>query len=86
MNSALIKEFLKKVELFTDFDEEELELVSKQMNLNEVKKETLLFSENNPRKYIYMIYEGEVELFKRTPFGQEVRLSFFSKYDFLRDH
>ena len=85
MNSALIKDFLKKVELFTDFDEEELEVVSKQMNLNEVKKETLLFSENTPRKYIYMIYEGEVELFKRTPFGQEVRLSFFSKYDFLAE-
>ncbi len=85
MNSALIKDFLKKVELFTDFDEEELEVVSKQMNFNEVKKETLLFSENTPRKYIYMIYEGEVELFKRTPFGQEVRLSFFSKYDFLAE-
>ncbi len=30
-----------------------------------------------------MIFEGEVELFQRTPFGQEKRLAFFSKYDFL---
>ncbi len=42
-----------------------------------------MFSENNPHEVFFIIYEGEVELFKRTPFGQEKRLAFFSKYDFL---
>jgi len=30
-----------------------------------------------------MIFEGEVELFKKTAFGEEKRLSFFSTFDFL---
>ncbi|MCW8850784.1 MAG: lyase family protein, partial [Melioribacteraceae bacterium] len=83
MNSALIKEFLVKVELFDTFDETELNLVANSMKLKEVEKDTLLFSENTPRNHVYMIFEGEVELFQRTPFGQEKRLAFFSKYDFL---
>jgi aspartate ammonia-lyase len=83
MDTIVIKEFLTKVELFDTFDEEELDLVSSQMKIREVEKDTLLFSENTDRNHIYMIYEGEVELFQRTPFGQETRLSFFSKYDFL---
>jgi aspartate ammonia-lyase len=83
MNSALIKEFLVKVELFDTFDETELNLVANSMKLREVQKDTLLFSENTPRNHVYMIFEGEVELFQRTPFGQEKRLAFFSKYDFL---
>ena len=83
MNSALIREFLVKVELFDSFDEAELDLVANLMKLKEVEKETLLFSENTSRNHIYMIFEGEVELFQRTPFGQEKRLAFFSKYDFL---
>lgn len=83
MNSGLIKEFLIKVELFETFDEAELELVSKIMKIREVEKGSLLFSENAARNNVYVIYEGEVELFQRTPFGQEKRLSFFSKYDFL---
>jgi aspartate ammonia-lyase len=32
---------------------------------------------------LYLIYEGEIELFKRTAFGEERRLAFFQKLDFL---
>lgn len=83
MDSIAIKEFLTKVELFDTFDENELELVSNRMKIREVKKDSLLFSENTAGNHVYMIMEGEVELFRRTPFGQETRLSFFSNYDFL---
>jgi len=83
MDKIAIKEFLIKVELFDNFDDAELDLVSSEMKIREVEKDTLLFSENTARNHVYMIYEGEVELFQRTPFGQEKRLSFFSKYDFL---
>jgi aspartate ammonia-lyase len=83
MDSSSIMSFLRKVELFEKFDEKELDLVSCLMNTKEINKNTLLFSENSARNHVYMIFEGEVELFQRTPFGQERRLSFFSKYDFL---
>ena len=42
-----------------------------------------VFTENNTRENLSIIYEGEVELFKTTPYGGEKRLSIFGKYDFL---
>jgi len=83
MNIELIKEFIKKVELFCDFTDEEISLVAENIEIIKIDKDKLIFVENTPRKYMYLIYDGEVELFKTTPFGEEKRLSFFSKYDFL---
>ena len=43
----------------------------------------MIFVENNLRKNLYIIIDGEVELFKCTPFGEERRLAFFSRFDTL---
>ena len=83
MSTADIKEFIRKVELFNNLTDEELNVVAEKMKIESYEKESILFSENNPHEVLFIIYEGEVELFKRTPFGQEKRLAFFSKYDFL---
>ncbi|HNW74611.1 MAG TPA: lyase family protein, partial [Bacteroidales bacterium] len=42
-----------------------------------------MFRENGPREDIFIIYEGEIELFKSNPFGTELRLTVFGKGDFL---
>ncbi len=83
MEINVINEFIKKVKLFSDLNDNERHLLSKNIEVKKFKQNTLLFSENTARKEMFIIYEGEVELFKRTPFGKEKRLSFFSKYDFL---
>ncbi len=83
MNTQEIIKFLTKIELFNDYDEDELELLAENVTVKTIEKDSLVFSENTPRHHMYMIYEGEVELFKTTTFGDEKRLSFFSKYDFL---
>jgi aspartate ammonia-lyase len=43
----------------------------------------MLFTENSPRECIFMIYDGEVELFKKAPTGAELVLSIFGRLDFL---
>ncbi len=79
-----IKDFLKDVELFSDLQQKELDYFSGEMESKSYKKGELLFSENTPgHKHLFLIYDGEVELFKNTPFGEEKRLSFFRKYDFI---
>jgi aspartate ammonia-lyase len=83
MNNKQIKGFLKNIELFQDINDNEIEFISSFFSLSEVKSNTLLFAENTPRKNFYIIVEGEVELFKKTPFGEERRLGVFTKYDFL---
>lgn len=83
MDTARMNEFLKDIELFKDLNDEELKLLAD--NLEEIKLQpnSLLFSENSPRKYLYIIFDGEIELYKTTTFGEEKRLTFFKKYDFL---
>ncbi len=76
--------FLKKVELFRELDDNELELFVDEIVIRDYKARSLLFTENSPAaQYLYVIYEGEVELFKKTPYGEEKRLTFFGIHDFV---
>ncbi len=83
MDINIVKEFLRKIVLFKELNDTELELITNLIEVKTYEKDSFLFNENNPRKNLYVIYEGEVELFKKTPFGDEKRLAFFSRYDFL---
>ena len=76
-------EFLKKIALFSDLTSEELELVAKITEEKVIESGKTLFQEDSPRNALFLIIDGEVEIFKTSPFGDEKRLSFFSKYDFL---
>ncbi len=83
METAVISEFLKRIELFKELNDNERAAVVELIEIREFEKDTLLFQENSRRKNLYLIYDGEIELFKRSPFGEEKRLSLFGKYDFL---
>ncbi|MBN1302161.1 MAG: aspartate ammonia-lyase [Melioribacteraceae bacterium] len=83
MDLNLIKEFLKKIELFRELADDELELLAGNLELKELDENQVIFTESNPRKNLYLIFDGEIELYKKTPFGTEKRLSYFSRYDFL---
>lgn len=83
MDISIINRFIEQIELFKDLDEDERNLFAGNVEVMDFEPNTLLFEENSPRKRLFIIYSGEIELFKKTPFGEEKRLSFFGKYDFL---
>ncbi|MEA3495833.1 MAG: cyclic nucleotide-binding domain-containing protein, partial [Bacteroidota bacterium] len=83
MKENTIYDFIKKIELFNGLSSEELLVLSQNIKEKTFQENTFLFYENDSRKYIYIIFNGEVELFKKTPFGEEKRLAIFSKQDFL---
>ena len=84
MKKQDIKTFLKKVELFKKLNDSELDIVAQLVEDHHYKTRSFIFQENGlTDKCIYIIYEGEVELFKKTPFGDEKRLTFFGQYDFM---
>ncbi len=83
MDSIEIQDFLKEIELFRDLDDTEFRALSRFCHEKVFKKGSLLFHENAPRTNIFVIYSGEVELFKRSPYGMERRLTYFSRGDFL---
>lgn len=83
MDIKLIVSFLKKIELFQGLVDPEYEIVAKSIVPHRVKSNSVLFAENSQREFIYLIYDGEVELYKKTAYGKEEKLAFFGKFDFL---
>ncbi|MCX7879712.1 MAG: aspartate ammonia-lyase [Ignavibacteria bacterium] len=80
-----IVEFIKKVEIFKDLDVEELAALLKRLEIITYDENEYLFMENSPRRGMYIVWEGKVELYKNSPFGEPKKLTSFSKYDFLSE-
>jgi aspartate ammonia-lyase len=83
MEQTIIDGFIGRVALFKDFSDDERGLFSRSIDVLEFEPGQLIFEENSHRKRLFIIYDGEVELFKKSAYGEEKRLSFFGKYDFL---
>jgi len=83
MKRSEISDFVSQVRLFRDFSSDELDQILGAINVREMSSGELLFEENSPREYLFIIQSGEVELYKTTSFGDEKRLAYFPPYDFL---
>jgi aspartate ammonia-lyase len=74
---------INNIEIFRGLSKEEINVIAEEAKERIFEKGEMLFAENNPRKEIFLIAEGKVELFKSTAFGEEQTITFFSRYDFL---
>lgn len=83
MDKIALIDFLKKIELFRGLNEEEFELLTTFIEQRDIKANGFLFKENGPRESIFIIYKGEVELFKGNSYGVELKLTRFGIGDFL---
>lgn len=83
MDKNLIYDFIKDIELFRGLNKNELEILTQDIEEKEFKTGELLFEENGDRDDLFLIFKGEVELFKKNVYGEEKRLSYFKKGDFL---
>ncbi len=83
MSDTNIKSFLAKIELFQGLNDEEMEIIASLSALVEYPKGKVLFEEYNPRKNVFLVYSGEIQLYKTTPFGEERHITQFEKYDFI---
>ncbi len=83
MPSKNIKAFLGKIELFQNLNSEEIERVVAITQFAEYPKGKILFEEYQTRKYVYIVYSGEIQLFKTSAFGEEQHITQFEKYDFI---
>jgi aspartate ammonia-lyase len=82
MNKEFVT-FLQKVELFRNLSDDEFNELARRLVKKSFGKGDYLFRENGPREGIFIIFNGEVELFKTNPYGEEVRLALFGEGDFL---
>lgn len=85
MDKKSIAEFLKGIVLFKSLSDNELNQIANIVDVKDFKPNELLFHENTERENLIVIYEGEIELFKKTPFNKEKTLRIFTKFDFLSE-
>jgi len=83
MEQTYIQDFIREIELFQGLTEEEFNSLSESIEEGIFNKGDLLFEENGERKDLFLIFKGEVELFKKNIYGEEKKLSYFKKGDFL---
>ena len=83
MKQSDIAIFLSKIEIFYHLTTDEIKKISKLVIEKRFEANQLLFQENSKREYLYLVYSGEVELFKTSSTGQENRLAFFGPNDFM---
>ncbi len=83
MNKNEITLFLRDVELFRGLSDEELNDLAGHLFEKSCSAGETLFRENMPRENIFIVYDGEVELFKKNQYNTDVRLALFGKGDFV---
>lgn len=71
MEKTQIKEFLKQIQLFKELNDSQLKVICEKIKVENFQANSMVFNENNIRQNLFVIYDGEVELFKRTPYGGE---------------
>jgi aspartate ammonia-lyase len=75
--------FLKRIELFKNLTDNELQIILPRIERKRYKTNSMVFRENTSRKNVFIIYTGEVELYKTSSHGTENRLAVFGPTDFL---
>lgn len=83
METKELNRFITEIELFKGLSAEEIEMVVAAVEKRQFKTGEYLFQESGPREAIFLIHDGEVELFKKSALGAETKLSYFSRFDFL---
>lgn len=74
----MLKEKLKKVDIFTALDDNELELISQMAVVKKLDTGNILFYEGDEADAFYVLLEGELKLYKTGPRSQEIVLHYFT--------
>ncbi|MBL1244291.1 MAG: Crp/Fnr family transcriptional regulator [Sulfurimonas sp.] len=80
-----MKEILKKIYLFKELSEEELDNLTQISSFSSYKKDSLLFMSGEMGKYLLILIEGNVSVFKHDNKSNEIVIGFFSPYSLVAE-
>jgi len=83
MNELEKTELIRKIELFKGLTEDDINRIAAEADFKNFKSGDILFRENTPRKQIFIIASGKVELYKTTAHGKKQIITYFGAGDFL---
>jgi CRP-like cAMP-binding protein len=64
---ARIKNILKELAFFEEFDDDELDYFARQVSLRSFPKKTVIFSEGDVGDYLFFVVEGSVDVRLESP-------------------
>jgi len=80
-----MKEILKKIYLFKELSEEELDNLTQISSFSSYKRDSLLFMSGEMGKYLLILIEGNVSVFKHDNKGNEIVIGFFAPYSLIAE-
>jgi aspartate ammonia-lyase len=83
MNNNKTVDFIRNIEIFRGIEEADLKKVAAKLYQESHGVGEYLFTQGSPRKNIFIVLSGEVELFIKNSFGEEKRLTLFGTGDFF---
>lgn len=79
------KLFLKQLPLFAHLDEANLSSIADSIEKFVLRKNELVFQEGQMANYLFMVFDGQVKIFKSTPDGKEHILHVMPKYSIIAE-
>jgi CRP/FNR family cyclic AMP-dependent transcriptional regulator len=67
-----IADMLDELDLFQEFDFDELEIIARHLMLRQVAKGELIFREGDPGNYMFILLSGRIAIFKGGENGQHL--------------
>lgn len=74
--------FLKKIHLFYDLEEEDLEVIAEEMEEVAVAEGGVVFAQDSKSEGFYLIYSGNVRIYREQQ-GEEIQLAVLEKNDYF---
>jgi CRP/FNR family transcriptional regulator len=74
---------LAKIPLFSKLNETYLEELQTHMTVHEYKKDNIVFFEGDESKYLHILLEGEVKLYKTSSKGTQIYIHDFTAPDII---
>ncbi len=81
----MINEQLKKIEIFKNLTEVELEKIINISVIKKLSRENVLFYEGEKPKFFYVLVDGFVKFYKTDLKGNEIVIQFFTRPMFLAE-
>lgn len=78
-----LKDFLKKVPIFSDFSEEELNKLLEIAKKKDFKKDTVIFQKDETGNFFFLICSGKIKVILETEEGREGILSILYPTEFF---
>ncbi len=76
-------DFLRRVTIFAELGEEELEAVSNRFLERHYKRNEIVFFEEDTGQYMYIVKDGRVKVSRLLPNGKEMILAFHEKGEYF---